>query len=475
MEYLNQIKENISKYKEDMVKSLVELVQINSVADTPKADMPFGEGVTKALEYMLNKGEADEFAVANIDNYGGHIDLLPGDSWDGQVMGILAHLDVVPAGSDWDYDPFGGEIDDNKIYGRGTMDDKGPALAAYYAMKAIKEAKVPLSRKVRLVLGLDEETGSKGMEYYLDKTVKPDFGFTPDADFPVVHGEKNILIFELAKKLMKPSGKGIELRSFKGGNAPNMVPDFARAVVRADNPMVYEQLKEKAARAREEGKQIKTKGMGKSLEITAHGISAHGSEPQDGVNAISMLMEFFKDIEFINESVNDFIEFYNSHIGYELNGESLGIGFEDEISGGTVVNVGMIDLDTKRASMSVNVRFPISFDDETIYDGMSQNVGKYNIGVIKERYQEGIFVDPEDTLVSTLMDVYKKATGDEEAESKVIGGGTYARTMENFVAFGPLFPGQEDRIHQKNEYMDIDLFVKMTEIYAEAIFELCKA
>ena len=475
MEYLKLIKENINKNKDEMIQSLVELVQINSVADQPKTDMPFGEGVAKALEYMLNKGESDEFAVANVDNYGGHIDLLPGDQWDGQVMGVLAHLDVVPAGNDWDFDPFGGEIVDNKVYGRGTMDDKGPALAVYYAMKAIKEAKVPLSKKVRLVLGLDEETGSKGMEKYLAKAVKPDFGFTPDADFPVVHGEKNILIFELAKKLLKSSGKGIELRSFKGGNAPNMVPDFARAVVRADNPMVYEQLKEKAARARETGKQIKTKGMGKSLEVTAYGISAHGSEPQDGVNAISMLMEFFGDIEFINESVNDFIEFYNSHIGYELNGESLGIGFEDEISGGTVVNVGMIDLDTKKVSMSVNVRFPISFDDETIYDGMSQNVGKYNIGVIKERYQEGIFVDPDDKFVATLMDIYKRATDDTDAKSKVIGGGTYARALENFVAFGPLFPGEEDRVHQKNEYMDIDLFQKMTEIYAEAIYELCKA
>lgn len=474
MNHLDLILSTIDNNKDSMIETLREAVKINSVAGEPLAGMPCGAGPTKALEHMISKGIEDGFAVCNIENIGGHIDLLPGEDADGETMGILAHLDVVPAGEDWSYDPFGGEIVDGKIYGRGTMDDKGPAVAAYYAMKAIKDCNLPLKKKVRLVLGVDEETGSKSMKAYLEKAGKPDFGFTPDADFPCVHGEMGIMTFELVKKLSKAGNKGLELRSIKGGHAHNMVPDSARAVVKSEKTDIYELIKTKAAAAREEGKTIKVRGMGKSLEITASGKSAHGAEPEKGINAISVLMDFLKDFDFVNESAVEFLDFYNNCIGFELNGESLGIGYEDQISGCTIVNVGMVNMDSKSVSLAVNVRFPISYDDTVLYDSMLPVISKYNIGVIKHMYQEAIFTDPGEELVTTLMDVYRESTGDYEAESMVIGGGTYARQVENFVAFGPLFPGDEDLIHQKDEYISIDRFVEMTKIYAKAIYRLCR-
>lgn len=475
MDNLQLIKDRIAANYDEMITTLQELVRINSEIATPQKDKPFGKGVDDAFLYMLKKGEADGFLTTNVDHYGGHIDMPAANAASSETMGILAHLDVVPAGDGWDYDPYGGQIEDGKIYGRGTSDDKGPTIAAYFAMRAIKDARITLNKNVRLILGLDEESGWQGMDYYLSKIPKPaDFGFTPDGDFPVVNGEKGILNFDIAKKFTKAVGKGIELRSFNGGNAPNMVPDYARLVLRSDDPLVYEELKLKAKKSRENGVLIKTKGVGKSFEITAHGVSAHGATPEKGINAISLLMDFVKDIEFSNESVNEFIDFYNNEIAFQLDGENLGIGFSDEISGKTVVNVGVIELDTKSARLAVNLRYPVSFDEEIIYDAMGEILMKYNIGVVKKMSRDPIYIDEDDKLIKTMIDVYRKNTGDKEAKPLVMGGGTYARVLDNFVAFGALFPGEEELFHQRNEYISIDSLKKATLIYAETIYELCK-
>lgn len=475
MDNLKLINDKIVENYDEMVKTLQELVRINSERTTPENDKPFGKGVHDAFLYMLKKGENDGFIASNVDNYGGHIDMLCEDSKNRETMGILAHLDVVPAGDGWDYDPYGAEIIDGKMYGRGTGDDKGPTIAAYFAMRAIKDAGIALNKNVRLILGLDEETGWDGMHYYLSKIPKPaDFGFTPDGDFPAVHGEMGILNFDIAKKFTKGVGGGIELRSFKGGHAHNMVPDYARVVLRSDNHLIYESLKEKASNLRNEGIKVKARGVGKSFEIIAEGKSAHGSTPEKGINAISILMDFIKDIEFNNESINEFIEFYNNKIGFQLDGENLGICLEDEVSGKTVLNVGVIELDTKSAKLAINVRYPVTFSENDIYDNLGEVLNKYNIGIVKKMSQDPIYMEKDNPLITTMMDVYKRVTGDVDAEAQIMGGGTYARALENFVAFGALFPWEEELFHQRNEFISLDSLKKATEIYAETIYELCK-
>ena len=308
----------IDAYREEMIQTLRELVAIKSVAAAPDGDAPFGRGVQDAFEYMLSKAKTEGFDTENIDNYGGHIEFggylydeegeMGGTS--DEVVGIVGHLDVVPEGKDWDFEPYGGELKDDNIYGRGTIDDKGPTIAAFYAMKSLKDAGVIPAKKVRLILGLDEETGWKGMEYYLKRVKHPDFGFTPDGEFPAIHGEMGILIFDLAKKIGKsPAGeKGIVLRSMTGGNAANMVADHARAVIKADS---YDAVKEKLAQFKKEtGYQISGKGIGKNFELTTLGISAHGARPESGLNAISILMKFLGELSLANEDVRDFIDFY---------------------------------------------------------------------------------------------------------------------------------------------------------------------
>lgn len=473
----------IDEYRDEMVKTLRELVKIDSVQAEPKEDMPFGEGVAQAFSYMLKKGGEAGFSIFNADNYGGHIEfggrLFDEDGQPAgesrETMGILAHLDVVPLGSDWDYDPLGGEIVDGRIYGRGTSDDKGPLVAAFYALKAICDAGMEPQKKVRLILGLDEETGWKGMDYYLSKVSAPDFGFTPDGDFPAVHGEMGLLVFEIAKKFAKTSmaANGITFRTMKGGNAPNMVADSARVLVRGDS---YDELKARLNEFRKEtGFKLTARGRGKSLEIEAEGVSAHGAMPWKGQNAISELMQFLGAVGFDNEDVCDFIAFYNECIGFELNGSSIGCGFSDQPSGELIFNVGMIEMDSEAARLIVNVRYPITMTDKMVYEGMKPYLNKYNLGVVKLKHSEPIYFEKDHPMIRTLLEAYRKHTGDVESQPFVIGGGSYARAVPNTVAFGMLFPGEIDTMHQKNESMSIDNMVKAAKIYADAIVGLTDA
>ena len=473
MEYLDSILKKIDENKEEMLQTLQELVSIKSVVEETGGEMPFGEGVHRAFSYMLDKSRAEGFSVTNVDNYGGHVD-LPGSG--GGVMGIVGHLDVVPEGSGWEDDPYSGAIKDGKLYGRGTIDDKGPVISAFYAMKAVKESGAPLKDTVRLILGLDEETDWKGMTHYLSRIAPPDYGFTPDGDFPAIHGEMGILVFDIAKKLSPAGSKGLELRSVKGGNAANMVPDHARAVVRDTSGAGYDRIREKVASFREE-KQVKIncKGVGKSFEITAEGVSSHGAKPEQGVNAVSILMDFLGNLEFVNEDAGDFIDFYNKYIGYELDGKSLGCGFADEPSGKLVLNVGVIQMDSEAVSLTINVRYPVTSSQEAVYSSIMPVLDQYDLGLVKGKHEEPIYIPADDPMITTLMEIYKRQTQDAESEPLVIGGGTYARAMKNVIAFGARFPGEPELGHQKNEYISIDSLMKMTRIYAEAIYRLAGA
>lgn len=479
MEYLKLIDE----YKDEMIETVQQIIRIKSVGEPSISDkeegfLPFGKGVDDCFKYLIKKAEKDGFIVENVDNYGGHIEFggftfnengeMCGTSE--EIVGVLGHLDVVPEGGNWNHDPYGGEIEDGKIFGRGASDDKGPVIASYYAMKALKDSGYIPNRKVRLILGLDEETNWDGIKHYLSKEKAPDIGFTPDADFPVINGEKGILVFELAKKIGKASTGGLEISSIKGGNAPNMVPDNARAVLRGDK---YEDLKDIIAQFKSEtGYKVNVKGIGKSLEIVTSGISSHGARPDQGLNAISVMMKLLSRFPLVNEDVKEFIDFYNKYIGFEINGESIGCGLEDQISGKLILNVGKIILDKEVGKLIINVRYPVTSNAEQVYSSIMPNISQHNFGVIRLSSQLPIYFKEDDFLVKTLMEVYKKHSGDENSKPIVIGGGTYARAAKNIVAFGATFPGEKEVAHQRDEFIEIESMVKACKIYADAIYQL---
>ena len=471
MEYEKFLKQN----KEEMISALQEVVRINSEEGESfvcqdETVYPFGQGIQKAFEATLDIGRRLGFQIKNVDNYGGHID-FPGTG--DKIMAILGHIDVVPAGKGWKYDPYGGEIADGKIYGRGTSDDKGPVISCLYAMKALKDAGYKPSATIRVILGLDEESEWTGMDYYFSKERRPDFGFTPDADFPLINREKGILVFELAKKFSKAKSEGLDLRSVKGGNAPNSVADSCRAVLSSKDSGRYEQVKEKLAEYRDEtGYKISCRGLGKSLEITTSGISAHGAKPEAGLNAISIMMDFLGRLNFASDDQNDFINFYNQYIGFDLNGRKLGVDFEDEQSGRLIFNVGITEINTEAGKFTINIRYPVTYEDNQIYEPMEPVLTKYDIGLVKLNSKAPLYIDENDPLITTLLEIYKKHTGDEGAEPLVTGGGTYARATGGIVAYGALLPGDEDVMHQKDEYIEIEKLELMTKIYAEAIYKL---
>lgn len=465
----------VEKNKDLQIQCLQDLVSIKSIVSNPVMTKngevyPFGKGVQDAFAYTLKLAKDLGFETKNVDNYGGHIDFGYGE----EIVGILGHLDVVPEGDGWTFDPYSGAVAGDYIYGRGTTDNKGPVIAALFAMKALKDAGYEPEKKVRLILGLDEETNWDGMNYYFSKERKPDYGFTPDAEFPALNGEKGILTFDIAKKFAKASAtKGLELRSISGGAAANMVPEKARAVVKADDTKIYEQIRSFAASFREDtGYKLHVRGVGKSLELTTEGKAAHGATPEAGLNAISILMAFLGRLNFASDDVNVFLDFYNQYIGFDYNGEGMGCGFSDEPSGKLTFNVGLIHFEKQAVTLTINVRYPVTFTEEQVYDAILPVINRYDMGLIKGKAREPIYMAPDSPMIKALMEVYQQHTGDMESQPQVIGGGTYARSAKNIVAFGAMFPGDPDLMHQKDERLSLERFMTMTQIYADAIYRL---
>lgn len=470
----------LETYHGDMLQTLKELVAIPSVTADPVKTvdgeiLPCGRAASDALKYMLDKGSDMGFKVFNADNYGGHIE-FEGNDGDNipETFGVVGHLDVVPAGTGWKGDAFVMENRDGVLYGRGVSDDKGPMVASLYAMKAIKEAGIVPKKNIRLIFGLDEEVGVDGMNKYLEIAGQPDLGFTPDANFPLVNGEMGILVFELAQKLTRQTNKdGMRLTKLEAGTASNAVPGSAKAVIAADENC-YNLIKDRLAQYIAETEyDIKAKKQGSSLVLESTGIAAHGAHPHLGLNAVSIMMDFLGRLQFSNDEINDYIEFYNEHIGFDLHGERMGCELEDEPSGKLTWNVGLAAINEDLASLTINVRYPVSCSSDQVFEGVNDILGKTRIGVVKLNDIEPIYMDVDTPMVKKLMTAYRDETGCQEAEPFVIGGGTYAKAVNNTLAFGALFPGEEDTMHQVGEKLSLESFFKMARIYAKAIYLNC--
>lgn len=470
--YLRRLEEKLEENYPQQKETLQSIVAIESVVSPQDGSAPFGKGVQKAFEYMLQKGKALGMDTYNGENYGGHIE-LKADEPGAETMAILVHLDTVPIGEGWTKDSLGKDMKDGVFYGRGVADDKGPAIEALYAMKAIADCGFTRHKNIRLILGLDEETQWMGMERYKELCDPPNFGFTPDADFPAIHGEKGIMIFDIAKKLSAGNGQGLVLKKMKGGSAPNMVAGSATAILGASDSQLYEEVQRQATQWKEEGRMdVAARRRGKSLEIKTTGVLAHGARPDLGKNAISQLMEFLGTLHLANEEAAEFIEFYNQYIGYEIHGESLGISQEDQLSGPTTVTVGLLEMNQEAVQITINCRYPVTGSSSVVYTGMQPILEKYNLGLVKNLNEKPLLVDKDSHLVETLMDAYRYHTGDADSQPIVIGGGTYARAFDNVVAFGALFPEEEDVMHQADEHIKESSFKKATKIYADAIYRL---
>lgn len=455
----------IHDHKQQIVSSAQGLLRIPSVGtESAGSKRPFGEAADQALQYMLNLGEQHGFRVRNVDGYAGHIEFGNAKDPD-DYLAVLTHLDVVPAGNGWTYPPFGAEIHNDRLYARGALDDKGPAIAAYYAMLAVKESGIPLSRNVRLIMGLDEESDWRCMDFYFKHEPAPWGGFTPDADFPLIYAEKGILQMELRKSGLQ--GLPASVVEIKGGERPNMVPDNCRATLqipdelRADFPDKLRKSSEQA------GVSVNLEWKNSSTAILeVEGKSAHGSTPDYGVNAIQAMGSLLLDLL----GPNPFLEFLAAA---DTRGKVIGIACQDDVTGPLTSNLGIAQIDSEGVRLVFDIRYPVDQTSEKLLQLIQSVANRLSFNIYVRADKSPLYVPKDSDLVRTLLSVYQDATGDQ-AEPMSIGGGTYARAIANAVAFGPLFPGAPDLAHQKDEYMEVADLLKITEIYAEAIFRLAK-
>ena len=449
----------IDEHKDEMIKDLADLIAIDSVEDKPSMDAPFGKGPRDALLKFLEIGKRDGFEVDNVNNYAGDITFGDGE----EIVGVLAHVDVVPAGGDWDTNPFELVNDGEFLQGRGTQDDKGPAIAAYYAMKALKDLNIPLKRKIRLILGTNEESGWGGINYYKQHKKMPDFGFTPDAEFPAIFAEKGITIGTL---FIPMNFEKSCVKAIKGGNAANMVPDYCYIVV--DRDVLS---KEKMDLLKNRNLEIEEDSRG--ILIRAKGKSAHGSTPEKGVNAISVLFENIEDIIPEYDVFYNFMKTYNSKFSHFVHGEGLGIDFKDDVSGLLNFNIGMINTVTFGIEFVLNMRYPLmDCSSEKIKLQLETALSDFNAEFKIISDTKPLYIDPKSQLITVMMDAYREYTNDYDAEAMVIGGGTYAKAMDNCVAFGAMFLDDDDRMHQKNERIRIDRLIDAAKIYLLALYKL---
>lgn len=455
-----ELKEAVRRYEDALLKSLQESVRIPSVEGESTEQYPSGEAVQQCLEHALKTAEELGFAVTDMDHYVGWCEYGEGE----EMVAVLGHLDVVPAGEGWTVDPFGGEIRDGKIWGRGTMDDKGPTIASLYALAALRDTGLPLKRRIRILMGTSEETSPRDMKYYHSHGGEvPVMGFTPDGEYPVINGEKGLITVGFSRKYTQD--QDVKILEISGGSAPNVVPASAWAKIQC-TPETAEHY---AGQSNDKIRYIPEEG---GMLVEAVGVSAHGATPELGTNAIGLLIHALSELPLSADAL-EWIRFLDESIGLDTYGTGLGIALEDEISGKLSFNLGTMRANTEQVSIQINYRYPVTRKYEDCAPVLDSKMSAAGFVKGEERHKESLYVPEDSKLVQTLMNVYREQTG-SEASPKSIGGGTYAKAIPNIVAFGPIFPGDEVREHKPDEFMEIDKLMKNAQIIAEAMYQLAK-
>jgi succinyl-diaminopimelate desuccinylase len=429
-ELITQLKAYFDRHFDEILADLNEIMSIKSVYSEPEDGKPFGSGSAAALAWGAAQGEKLGLNVKNFDNYA--VSMTFGEN---PVLGILSHLDVVPAGEGWSFEPFACTVDGDKIYGRGAIDDKGPSVAVLWAVKALRELNVPLSKGFRIILGGNEEGGCEDIEYYEKCEPFPPMVFTPDGSFPVLNCEKGMVHLTFSAPF-----KDGEITEIAGGTVINAIPDKCRAVF-AD-------------------------GSEKCIK----GKSSHGSRPENGVNAVTKFLSEYAE----NGGENSLLLSLNRLFPHgEYNGKSCGLGFSDEISGEMTCALTMLSAEGGRLRGGVDIRFPI---DRTL----SEITGIITYALENAGFEtddcsgmEPHYVSAASPLVKTLLEVYGDVKG-EKGEPISEGGITYVHNTEGGVAFGAEFPWENNNMHGADEHISIETFKYNLNMYANAIARICR-
>ena len=465
--YKKKIEEYIDAHKQEMIEDICTLCRINSEKMPYKEGMPFGPGAFEALQEALSMAESYGFTITNYDNYVGTVDINDKP----HQLDILAHLDVVPAGEGWkETTPFEPVVKDNKLIGRGTSDDKGPAVAALYAMRAVKELKIPLSKNIRLILGTDEECGSSDIEHYYAIEKEAPMTFSPDGSFPVVNTEKGGLNGHFTASYA-PSKAMPRLVSLKAGVKVNVVPGKVSAVVAGLEETV---LKKVALDCEKEtGIRFELETKGENATITAIGEGAHASTPDEGNNALTGLLVLLTKLPLAEcEQVTTLRKLLTLIPHGDTRGKALGIAMSDEVSGDLTLAFSLLEVTESSLEGTFDSRCPICATKENVLETVRKNMKEQGFTLTNDSMRAPHHVDGESQFVHTLLEAYETYTG-RKGECVSMGGGTYVHDLKNGVAFGASMPETDNRMHGADEYAVIDELTMSAKIFAQVIVDLC--
>ena len=429
---MTEIRKYLEEHKQEMIDLLAELVAIPSIQGKAEDGAPFGREPARALEVMLKKCSEAGFKVDNVENYAGSADIndLPAE------LAVLTHLDVVPVGSGWTTDPFvlRYEADTDKLVGRGTIDDKGPAVAAFFAARAVKELGLPLKKGIRLIFGTNEENGSADLAYYRKKRELPPMVFTPDGEYPVINAEKGML-----RVYFSSDFDDEEILEIQAGTVINAVPQFCTVKMDSDE--------------------------GEPEEAVYEGVSAHASTPEKGENAITQFLDSYSGENMLLCSLAELFPHG------EFNGKSCGLGFSDKLSGDMTCLLSMLNTENGRIYGGIDIRFPLDRTKAEISSIICDALENAGFTVDSCDGVEPHCTDENSTFVQTLLKTYERVTGDK-GRCIAIGGGTYVHEIEGGVAFGAEFPNEDGHMHSPDEFITVANLLKNAEIMAEAMSEL---
>ena len=443
----SKIKNIVNENSKDMIESIKAAVRINSVMDedTATESIPFGKGVDESLRKTLEIAESLGFKTVYKDGYYGYAEVGEGE----ELIGILGHIDVVPIGdeSKWKFPPFSATEEDGYIYGRGTQDDKGPTIAAMYAVKALLDAGVKFGKRVRFIIGGDEENLWRCIAKYTENGEEiPSMGFTPDSSFPVTNAEKSLVQFYLR-------GKGSKEISLNISGALNAVPGVANYTGKLADKL-SEKLDELKFDYEKDGE-----------SVTVIGKRVHAASADKGVNAIERLCKALYEIG-VEDDVVRFVAELSDSVGSKILPNCV-----DDVSGTLTLNLGELIINEKESKIGFDSRVPVKFTIEDLEDAVKEKATNYGLEFEEFDRLKSLYVPADSELIKTLVSVYEEETG-LEGTPKSSGGATYAKALDNCVAFGAMFPFDEKTEHQENERVNIKNMIKATEIYALSVYRL---
>lgn len=432
--------------KEEFLSSLKLLISYPSVLNENENGTPFGQAIQDVLEKTLEICQGLGFKTyLDPKGYYGYAEIGQGK----ELLAVLCHLDVVPSGdeADWKTPPFEAIVKDGYIFGRGVQDDKGPSMAALYAVKALLDSGVVFQKRVRFIFGTDEETLWRCMGRYNELEETATLGFAPDSSFPLTYAEKGLLQVKL-------HGPGSDFLQLEAGEAFNVVP------AKASYQGAF--LEKVIAGLRAAGFDYEETAD----EVTVLGVPKHAKDAAQGVNAIVRLAKVLQLL-----APHPTLSFIVDAVGEDATGSRLFGPILDEPSGSLSFNIAGLTITPERSEIRIDLRIPVLADKEDLVRILSKKAADYQLTYEEFDYLAPLYVPKNSELVSTLMGIYQEKTGDT-SPAMSSGGATFARTMPNCVAFGALFPGEEQTEHQANERAKLDDLYKAMDIYAETIRRL---